>query len=242
MVTEIVSNVKSGNHMARKEYICSLCGMKIYPAMEYTADFYVAEHMSDNVHCHCHKLRDIYDDKDAKYVMQGKDFLPIIEKEYSKLNIDHLRMVDKNVSLILQQMCKIHKIEYIGPERLMGSMRAISVPQPWAYMIQFHGCKVIPKTKFFEYRGDVLIHSQTRKAPELKAKFANEIFFHPELMKYGGYIGIATITGCTPETSSKWYINGYYYTIENFREIDFVRGKGGSKLKTVNLDKEVIYI
>lgn len=92
-------------------------------------------------------------------------------------------------------------------------MKAISIRQPWAWLI-VNGYKDIEnRTWYTKYRGPVLVHAakgMTRSEYQMACDFAfsiNPDIFMPEFeeLDRGGIVGFVTITGCTNKETSPWF-------------------------------------
>ena len=117
-------------------------------------------------------------------------------------------------------------------------MKALSIRQPWAWLI-VHGYKDIEnRTWRTNFRGRVLIHASkgmTRDeyddamATALHAgMIANELP-HIEHLKRGGIIGAATITDCIPpdERLSDWHMgDAFGFKLDAAMPLPFIECKG----------------
>lgn len=91
-------------------------------------------------------------------------------------------------------------------------MRALSVRQPWAWLI-LHGGKDIENRSWETmFRGQVLLHAgkTLTKAYHREVSHWAEGEFGiivPELddMPRGGVVGVVTIAGCVRESASRWF-------------------------------------
>jgi len=111
-------------------------------------------------------------------------------------------------------------------------MKAISIRQPWAWLI-VNGYKDIEnRTWRTKYRGPVLIHAgQTMfkedylMASEI-ASLAGVQIPLPDALEKGGIVGIATITGCVDESPSPWFFGPKGFTLTDAKPLPFVPMKG----------------
>lgn len=114
-------------------------------------------------------------------------------------------------------------------------MKALSIRQPWAWLI-VNGYKDIENRDWpTKVRGPVLIHASggmTKIEYETAADFADTIgvkvpAFH-ELQR-GGIVGQAEIIDCVSESASPWFFGKYGFVIANAKKIDFspLRGNLG---------------
>jgi len=93
-------------------------------------------------------------------------------------------------------------------------MIALSILQPWAWLI-VQGHKDIENRSWPTHRrGEILIHAGKRWGREQRddLKYVGEEFPSielPEVFDLGGVVGTATIVGCVTESDSPWF-NGPY--------------------------------
>ena len=119
---------------------------------------------------------------------------------------------------------------------------AISVRQPWAWLI-VNGFKPIEnRTWYSTRRGPVLIHAglaMTRDAHESCLIFCRSIgvlgreingrrLIIPayEELERGGIVGSATITACVSEHDSDWFTGDYGLVLSDAKPLLFHRCKG----------------
>lgn len=111
-------------------------------------------------------------------------------------------------------------------------MRAISIRQPWAWLI-VNGHKDIENRDWSTtYRGPVLVHASktlTQKhhrelTAQLLEQFGIQIPAFDELLR-GGIVGQVDITGCVRTSESPWFTGtaegGYGFTLANPRPLTF---------------------
>ena len=127
-------------------------------------------------------------------------------------------------------------------------MKAISIRQPWAWLI-VNGYKDIENRSWnTKYRGPVLIHASAAKPSMddysavidilLKHRmyhidFPNwNAFSHPgnwpghKGIERGGIVGVATITDCVSESVSPWFFGPKGFTLSDARPLPFLPMKG----------------
>lgn len=115
-------------------------------------------------------------------------------------------------------------------------MKAISIRQPWAWLI-VNGHKDIENRSWnTKYRGQVLIHAAqglTRKEYDLAVSVAGEIdpllpFSIPsfETIERGGIVGVATINDCVDSSPSPWFFGPKGFTLTNAKPLPFNPMKG----------------
>ncbi len=128
---------------------------------------------------------------------------------------------------------------------------ALSIRQPWAWLI-VNGFKPIEnRTWATPYRGPLLIHAgkTLRPADYDAAMLFIEAFVNPDLvhqvpdmdeLPLGGFVGVATLVDCVRESASPWFTgadteDGHGFVLQDVREIDFMPWKGRLGFFNVNL-------
>lgn len=117
-------------------------------------------------------------------------------------------------------------------------MKALSIRQPWAWLI-VQGYKDIENRSWnTKYRGQVLIHASSRKPTKAEVMLAREILRQthgteaslrmpePEHYDLGGFVGVATITGTCESSSSPWFFGPVGYQLTDARQLKFRPFKG----------------
>lgn len=120
-------------------------------------------------------------------------------------------------------------------------MKALSISQPWSWLI-VNGIKDIENRKWTtSYRGLILIHAP--KQPDHNLFQNNDLYFPfawerlgfelPPLPQkrdnydYGGIVGYATLQKVVTKSDSPWYIPGYYgFVLTQRRPIDLIPLRG----------------
>jgi len=122
----------------------------------------------------------------------------------------------------------------------LKKLKAISIRQPWAWLI-VNGYKDI-ENRIWEpkLRGPVLIHTGKSRvhltAEELKyIKRRYRVAHLPDTFETGGIVGIAEITGCVQRHRSKWFHGPYGWTLAHARRLPFKNCKGQLKFFTPKL-------
>uniref|UniRef100_I2Q2Q5 ASCH domain-containing protein n=1 Tax=Desulfovibrio sp. U5L TaxID=596152 RepID=I2Q2Q5_9BACT len=121
------------------------------------------------------------------------------------------------------------------------TLYAISVQQPWAWLI-VNGFKDVENRTWRlpdKHRGPVLIHASLKPrfslaaARELLETFharyglAGGLRFPREGREVGGVVGVATLTGCTSDHVSPWCAGGqWHWRIEAARPLPFMPCRG----------------
>lgn len=113
-------------------------------------------------------------------------------------------------------------------------MRALSIRQPWAWLI-VNGFKDIENRDWETfYRGPVLVHAGLTMA----ARYYDEVQLwvddtfniqlpEPGELQRGGVVGLATITGCVRRSESRWFNEGGFgFQLKDARPLPFYPCKG----------------
>ena len=106
-------------------------------------------------------------------------------------------------------------------------MKAISVRQPWAWLIVNGHKDVENRSWATKYRGEVLIHAAAgmtrREYAEADRVARNLGVTLPEVdaLERGGIVGKAVITGCVDESPSPWFFGRYGFTLANAQPLPF---------------------
>lgn len=123
-------------------------------------------------------------------------------------------------------------------------MKAISIRQPWAWMI-VEGYKDVENREWFtKFRGDILIHASKGCT---KQEYANAVdfvkSFAPDIaaripaldaLNKGGLVGMARITGCVSDSKSPWFVGKFGFTLENRYPLPFRPMRGMLGLFNIN--------
>lgn len=113
-------------------------------------------------------------------------------------------------------------------------MKALSIQQPWAWLIVNAGKNIENRTRRTNHRGPVLIHaSQTRVTNHVYNQIERDIFMRHRMtlpprhyMGLGGIVGIAEIVDCITESSNPWFTGPFGYVLANVRPLPFTPTKG----------------
>lgn len=103
-------------------------------------------------------------------------------------------------------------------------IRALSIRQPWAWLI-VHGEKPVENRSWStNVRGRILIHASRRY--DVLADVAVPI---DEPLDFGGIVGEAEIVDCVQEHESEWFTGPYGLVLKNAKTLPFraVRGRQG---------------
>lgn len=114
-------------------------------------------------------------------------------------------------------------------------MKAISIRQPWAWLI-VQGHKNVENRQWpTRFRGQVLIHAakgMTRDEYEDARSHAAHLGITIpgfDELERGGIVGQATITDCVGDSSSPWFFGRYGFLLADTKRLPFrpVRGQLG---------------
>lgn len=108
-------------------------------------------------------------------------------------------------------------------------MKALSIQQPWGWLI-VNGYKDIENRKWeTRFRGEFLVHVGKKFDHKgyhwLKANTGIKI---PGIDEFpmGGIIGSAELVDCVTSHKSKWFFGPYGFVLKNARPLKFVRMNG----------------
>ena len=114
---------------------------------------------------------------------------------------------------------------------------AISIMQPWAWLI-VNGHKDIENRNWIaKYRGPVAIHAgikidhdcalslQFQRHPVTDSEFSIDTF--NTLGKgVGGIVGVAEIVDCVSDSDSDWFVGRHGFVLRNAKPVDFIPVRG----------------
>ena len=98
-------------------------------------------------------------------------------------------------------------------------MRALSIRQPWAWLV-VNGHKAIEnRTWSTNFRGRIYVHAGQRMVsddyPEQREYVTEAGIIIPSHLARGAIIGEVTITGCLSASASPWFCGPYAFTLED---------------------------
>ncbi|HEJ6164828.1 TPA: ASCH domain-containing protein [Pseudomonas aeruginosa] len=107
-------------------------------------------------------------------------------------------------------------------------MKALSIRQPWAWLI-VHGFKPVENRDWpTRYRGPCLIHASkgmTREdyedARDLAQAQGITIPAPHELVR-GGIVGVATVADCVTHSPSRWFFGKFGFVLANAKPLPFL--------------------
>lgn len=109
-------------------------------------------------------------------------------------------------------------------------MKALSIRQPWAWLI-VHGHKPVEnRTWATPYRGEVLIHAgkvfDAEGLASVHSAFPQLRALLPQQYDLGGIVGVATITACVQAHPSAWFTGPHGFVMADARPLPFVPLRG----------------
>lgn len=120
-------------------------------------------------------------------------------------------------------------------------IKAISIRQPWAWLILNAGKDVENRTWGTKFRGEVLIH--TGKTQDKDGyRFADDmgIDIPREEIRTGGFVGKMKIVDCVEDMDSDWFFGPYGFVVEDAEPIEFVEYPG--QLGFFNVKPELVSV
>lgn len=122
------------------------------------------------------------------------------------------------------------------------TQKALSIKQPWAWLIA-NGYKDIENREWStKYRGEFLIH--TGKKPDYNGYGFVEQNFplirmpSVEQMGLGGIVGKAEIVDCVTDSESEWFFGTYGFALKNATPFPFRAYRGQLGFFHVNIPYE----
>lgn len=112
-------------------------------------------------------------------------------------------------------------------------MTALSIRQPWAWLIAAGHKDVENRRWRTRFRGEFLIHASQGMTEEEYLNVKNFLRTKPTVwlptfdnLKRGGIIGRAEIVDCVMESDSPWFFGPYGFVIRNAVQLPFQPCKG----------------
>ena len=115
--------------------------------------------------------------------------------------------------------------------------KAITIKQPWAWLI-IHGTKDVEnRTWYTDYRGPVFIHT-SRLFDQDGFHYIRRkrlwTFNNGEDFKLGGIIGFVDIIGCTTHYDSEWFEGPFGFVLANPKAVTFTPCRGQLGIWDIN--------
>lgn len=119
-------------------------------------------------------------------------------------------------------------------------MKALSIRQPWADAIVYHGKDVENRTWATGYRGPVLIHAAKAWGPGERADLWSLVSegMVPDVQapNLGGIIGRAEIVDCVAQMDSPWFFGPFGFVLRNAEPLPFQPCRGALGFFTPTFD------
>ena len=107
-------------------------------------------------------------------------------------------------------------------------MIALSIRQPWAWLIANGHKDIENRTWSTAIRGPFLIHAG-KHIDYSGIVYVEEVFPHivlPKTFEQGGIVGQAEITAVVEESASPWFFGPYGFVIQNAKPLPFREMRG----------------
>jgi len=116
----------------------------------------------------------------------------------------------------------------------VSPMLALSIRQPWAWLILHGGKDVENRTWATRFRGRFLIHAAkgcTRREFEEACAFARLAGFVGEIpdladLPRGGIVGSVLLSGCANHSASPWFVGPLCFNLEDPEPVAFLPCRG----------------
>ncbi len=106
---------------------------------------------------------------------------------------------------------------------MMIAMKALSIMQPWAWLIVAGHKDIENRSWPTSFRGPVLIHAGKRLDPDLEdaQDWPWRDIERPDDFEVGGIVGEAEIVDCVTASASPWFVGRFGFVIRNARPLPF---------------------
>ncbi|HVN71159.1 MAG TPA: ASCH domain-containing protein [Desulfomonilia bacterium] len=121
-------------------------------------------------------------------------------------------------------------------------MFALSIRQPWAWLIVHGGKDVENRTWRTDIRGRFLIHAGYVLDEAGHAYVKKHIGIDlpdPDALKRGGIIGFADLTDCVAKYESPWFTGPYGFVLSHAKPLPFIAIPGKPGFFDVDLPPEI---
>lgn len=116
-------------------------------------------------------------------------------------------------------------------------MKALSICQPWAWLIVMGHKDVENRSWYTPYRGKFLVHTgKTFDNAGYKWVLSamGVVMPSPPEFEMGGIVGSAEITECVAQHNSRWFSGPYGFVLKNAQLLQFVSLPGKVRFFNVN--------
>lgn len=115
-----------------------------------------------------------------------------------------------------------------------GSAMALSIRQPWAWLIVHAGKDIENRPWPTRFRGRVLIHAakgmrkvEYNSCRDFVVREFPHVFLPPmHELQLGGIVGEAEIVDCVEESDSRWFFGVYGFVLRNVCPLHFTACRG----------------
>ena len=98
-------------------------------------------------------------------------------------------------------------------------MRALSIRQPWAWLVVTGNKDIENRTWQTSFRGRIFVHASQRMVagdyPDQRRHVAAAGIIIPAELARGALVGEVTITGCLSASDSPWFCGPYGFTMQD---------------------------
>jgi hypothetical protein len=129
----------------------------------------------------------------------------------------------------------------------MSMMRALSVLQPWAWLIVNGYKDVENRTWKLDYRGPLVIHAGKKCSNQQDDDYQDVRHLFPHItmpplreMGFGGIVGKVIVRGCVTESESPWFRGRYGFVLTDPKRCRFVSVRGQLGLFPVNAAQVIV--
>lgn len=115
-------------------------------------------------------------------------------------------------------------------DSMSEQLKAISIQQPWAWLI-VNGYKDVENRDWpTRFRGPVLIHAGKKYDVDgelwVKRNFPDLVLPPRDEIEMGGIVGRAEITNCVTKSDSRWFQGVYGFTLSKAAPLPFRAARG----------------
>ena len=106
-------------------------------------------------------------------------------------------------------------------------MKALSIRQPWAWLIIYAGKDIENRVWRSYYRGPILVHASSGMTPaeyEDAEDFAHSIGVELpafEQLPRGGIVGSVDVIDCVSQSQSRWFNGPFGFVLSNPKALEF---------------------
>lgn len=120
-------------------------------------------------------------------------------------------------------------------------MKALSIQQPWAWLIVNGHKDIENRTWETNYRGPIVVHTGKkfdREGYNFVATQTDIDLPMPDEFKLGGIVGTVEITDCVDHHDSPWFFGPYGFVLESPKKVMFREFPG--RLGLFNISDELV--